>query len=57
MLTLTCFAVLCDRIHRRVDKMMSKGLLQELAEFHADYNKERCCACVDCLLHLFQMFC
>ncbi|CAK8698087.1 unnamed protein product [Clavelina lepadiformis] len=33
--------VLKDRIYRRVDKMISRGLLKELSEFHEEYNKER----------------
>ena len=33
--------ILMERIYRRVDKMISAGLLQELLEFHDKYNTER----------------
>ncbi|XP_042879370.1 tRNA dimethylallyltransferase-like [Penaeus japonicus] len=33
--------VLDQRLDRRVDDMIERGLLQELKDFHADYNKQR----------------
>lgn len=33
--------VLDQRLDRRVDDMIERGLLQELKDFHADYNRQR----------------
>lgn len=30
-----------ERLNRRVDKMLEEGLMQELKEFHSQYNLER----------------
>ncbi|XP_018671241.2 tRNA dimethylallyltransferase-like [Ciona intestinalis] len=33
--------VLEERVHKRVDKMVQRGLLKELKDFHEEFNKER----------------
>lgn len=33
--------MLRDRLYERVDKMLENGLVQELLDFHEEYNKSR----------------
>lgn len=42
---MTCFngivSVLDDRTDKRVDTMMERGLMQELLDFHREFNAKR----------------